>query len=71
MGTRKNIPLDAERISQLRASPVMKVADAVRIYQVSRSQLYNFMRDGGLTYVKVGTSRLVRTDSLEALVAAE
>ncbi len=66
----KRTPLTPERVAVLRASPCMHVADAVQIYGFGRNKLYEFMKDGRVSYVKIGYSTLLRTESLERLVGS-
>jgi excisionase family DNA binding protein len=46
----------------------VRVPDAVRITGLSRSRLYELMRDGEVEFVKVGSSTLVLTASLHAFI---
>jgi hypothetical protein len=66
--SRKRIPLTPERIALLRASPVIRVHDAMVVYGISRNRMYDFMREGRVGFVKLGGATLLNVDSLEALV---
>jgi hypothetical protein len=68
--SKRRIPLTPERISLLRARPVMHVADATAIYAVGRNRVYSLMRSGELKFSKIGGSTLLHTASLEAIILA-
>jgi hypothetical protein len=65
----KYTPLTPERVAVLRASPVVRIRDAIQIYGFGRNKLYEFMKDGRVSYVKIGYNTLLRTESLERLVS--
>jgi excisionase family DNA binding protein len=46
------------------------VADAAKSVGVCRATIYNWMREGRLSTSRVGRRRLVRVESLRALVEA-
>jgi len=46
------------------------IADASRILGIGRTKTYDLLRDGHLTSMQIGSRRLVRVDSIKALVAA-
>lgn len=48
----------------------VRVPDAVRITGLSRSRIYELMRDGEIRYAKDGRSTLIMVDSLKAYVDA-
>jgi len=60
-----------ERIAQLRACPVMAIADAKEIYGIGRNKIYILMHSGQLPFKKIGNSTLLSTAGLEALIAME
>jgi hypothetical protein len=49
---------------------VMKVGEASRAYCIGKTKLFALLKAGTVSSVKVGGSRLVHIDSLEALIAA-
>jgi excisionase family DNA binding protein len=60
--TRTGVPVDgAEPIS-------VKVSEAVRMTGISRSRLYELMRDGEVEFAKVGSSTLIIVDSLRSFI---
>jgi hypothetical protein len=67
--SKRRIPLTPERISLLRASPCIRVHDAIIVYGISRNRIYDFMREGRIGFVKLGGATLLRVDTLEALVS--
>ena len=46
----------------------VKVREAVRLSGLSRSRLYELMRNGDIAFVKVGASTLILVDSLRAFL---
>ena len=44
------------------------ITDAVRVTAIGRTKLYEFIKDGRLPIVKVGTKTLVRVDALDTLL---
>jgi hypothetical protein len=48
---------------------VMKVGEASRAYSIGKTKLFALLKAGTVSSVKVGGSRLVHVDSLEALIA--
>lgn len=48
----------------------VRVPDAVRLTGLSRSSIYELMRDGDIEFVKVGSSTLVLVASLRAFIAS-
>ncbi len=48
----------------------MRPRQAAAAYGVSRTLLYNWLKDGRLASVRVGGARLIAVDALEALIAA-
>lgn len=46
-----------------------KVADAVRLTSLSQATIYRMMEAGELETVKIGQSRLIRSESLLELIA--
>jgi excisionase family DNA binding protein len=46
----------------------VKIPEAVRITGISRSRLYELIRNGDLEIVKIGRATLIKTASLEALI---
>jgi excisionase family DNA binding protein len=55
------LPLPFEPIS-------VRIPVAVRLTGISRSKLYELIRDGELKTVKIGASTLVRMESLKRLI---
>ncbi len=47
----------------------LRAKEAARAYGVSRTLLYQWMKDGRLASVKLGGARLIPIDALEALLA--
>ncbi|MDN4474337.1 helix-turn-helix domain-containing protein [Demequina sp. SYSU T00192] len=43
-------------------------ADAARLLSIGRSTLYELMDEGVVPFVKIGRSRRIRTEALEAYV---
>ena len=66
---KRRTPLTPERIALLRASPCIRVHDAIVVYGISRNKIYSFMKEGRIGFVKLGGATLLRVDSLEALVS--
>lgn len=46
----------------------VRIPEAVRLTGVSRSRLYELMRDGEIQYAKVGSSTLILVDSLRSFI---
>jgi excisionase family DNA binding protein len=46
----------------------LRVKDAVVVYGVGRSKLYDLMKEGKLATVKIGGRRLIPCDNMEALL---
>ncbi len=46
-----------------------RIKEAVRATGISRAKFYTLMQEGKLRTVKVGGSRLIPADALEALIA--
>ena len=46
----------------------VRVPEAMKMIGVSRSRLYELMRDGEVEYAKIGSSTLVIVASLHALI---
>ena len=44
------------------------ITDAARMSAIGRSTLYEFIKDGRLPVVKIGSKTLVRVDALDALL---
>jgi excisionase family DNA binding protein len=44
------------------------INDATRMSAIGRSKLYEFIKDGRLPIVKIGSKTLVRVDALKALL---
>jgi len=49
----------------------VRIPDAVRLTGLSRSRLYELMRDGEIDYVKVGRSTLLLVDTLRAFLESK
>jgi excisionase family DNA binding protein len=47
----------------------LRVREAIAAYRISKTKLYELMKTGRLATVKVGGSRLIPVDALEALLA--
>jgi len=46
----------------------LRVREAIAAYRISKTKLYELMKTGKLATVKVGGSRLIPVESLEALL---
>lgn len=46
----------------------VRVPEAVRLSGISRSRLYELMRDGDIAFAKVGSSTLILVDSLRSFI---
>ncbi|MEZ0219123.1 MAG: helix-turn-helix domain-containing protein [Tardiphaga sp.] len=55
-----------EPIAQVRA---MRVREASRVYRIGRTKLYALLREGRLASVKIGGTRLIPVEALEALIS--
>jgi excisionase family DNA binding protein len=69
MPTQKYPPLSQQEIARLRAMPGMRVRDAKRVYPIGKNTIYKLMREGRLSFVKIGHSTILNTQALEDLVA--
>lgn len=49
----------------------LRVREATRAYRIGKTRLYALMKEGRLATVKVGGTRLIPIDSLEALIAIQ
>jgi len=49
----------------------LRIADAVRVSGLSRTTLYELMKNGSLASVKVGGRRLINFESLMALLTED
>ena len=59
----------AERKHQSRIEPIaMRVPEACRYLGIGRSTLYVLISEGEIEFIKLGSSTLVLTESLRALV---
>lgn len=47
---------------------LISIADTMRVLKTSRSTVNNLMNDGTLTSVKLGSRRLINTDSVRQLI---
>jgi len=54
-------PLLSERIS-------VRIPAAVRLTGMSRSRIYQLMKDGELEFVKIGSSTIILVDSLKRVI---
>lgn len=59
-------PVFPDKVASIEPITV-RICDAVRLTGISRSTLYELIRDGQIETVKVGRSTLVRYDSLKKL----
>ncbi len=70
MPKRANGPQNTEQRVPFSERVTCSVADAEKASGISRSRLYEEMRNGKLQYTKRGTRRLVRVSSLLKLLDA-
>jgi excisionase family DNA binding protein len=47
----------------------LRAKEAAKTYSVSRTLIYQWMKDGRLASVKLGGARLIPVDALEALLS--
>jgi len=45
----------------------MKISEAMRMYPIGKTKLYELIKSGRLRTVKIGRSRIIPTDEIEAL----
>ena len=46
----------------------VRIPEAIRLTGLSRSRLYELLRDGEIDYIKVGSSTLILVESLRAFI---
>jgi hypothetical protein len=66
--SRKRAPLTAEQIRAKRATPGMRIADALEIYPFGRNTIFELMHQGALPYTRLGRMVILSTAGLEKLV---
>jgi len=65
---KNNVPKQVTDLD--RADRLMTIAEVAEYCQVHRSRVYDWMRDGRLAYVIVGTRRRVRMSDLAAYLTS-
>jgi excisionase family DNA binding protein len=63
--------LTAAEITALLACPVMRVRQAEAVFKINRNRLYAMMADGSLPFVMIGSSRLIRTETLQNMTTPQ
>ena len=60
-----------EVATQQRMEPIsVKIPEAVRLSGISRSRIYELMRDGDIEFAKIGSSTLIIVESLRRFIDA-
>lgn len=61
--------MSSEKIKGQATEPIsVRIPEAVRLTGISRSRIYELMRDGEIEFAKVGSSTLILVDSLRKFI---